>query len=331
MSVIAIGYRTPQNDATTASTVVADSTEASVEPLAVNDVVASGIAASVAQTADLAVAPNVAERAVSTKMQAAYASVDNETIAKPTIVAVESGNRDVTKYKVLDGDTVESVADKFGISADTVKWANDLKDSKLIPGTELEILPRNGILYTIKDGDTIDKIASKYKADASLVTTYNDLELNGASTGQRIIVPNGILPDTERPGYVAPVTTPAGGTSWGFRSGSVGNRYAFGNCTFYAYERRAQLGRPVGSFWGNAKTWALAAGSQGFRVDRTPEAGAVLVDTQGFYGHVAIVEKVLPNGSVYLSEMNNYAYGGFNIVSTRTITAGQAALYQYIH
>jgi surface antigen len=49
----------------------------------------------------------------------------------------------------------------------------------------------------------------------------------------------------------------------------------------------------------------------------------------GAYGHVGVVEAVNPDGSVYVSEMN-YA-GNFNRVTYRTIPAGQAALYNYIH
>jgi surface antigen len=112
---------------------------------------------------------------------------------------------------------------------------------------------------------------------------------------------------------------------------TAGNRYAAGNCTWYAYERRAQMGRPVGSFWGNANTWASSARAAGYVVNRTPAAGAVFTDQAGYFGHVGVVERVLDNGDVYITEMNNYAYGGFNVVNDRTISAGQAAAYQYIH
>jgi LysM repeat protein len=49
----------------------------------------------------------------------------------------------------------------------------------------------------------------------------------------------------------------------------------------------------------------------------------------GGAGHVAIVESVNDDGSIYISEMN-YA-GNFNRVTYRTVSAGQAALYNYIH
>ena len=197
------------------------------------------------------------------------------------------------------------------------------------------ILPRNGIVYTVKSGDTIQSIAEKYQSQASLITTYNDLEISGISAGLKIIVPGGILPTTERPGYVAPAPLArssgyATGGYGSFSSASVGNRYAFGNCTWYVYERRAAVGRPIGSFWGNGGSWAYSGAAAGFRVDNIPAAGAILVEL-GSPGHVAFVESVSANGDVVVSEMNNSAYGGFNIVNNRTISAGQASLYRYVH
>jgi surface antigen len=202
----------------------------------------------------------------------------------------------------------------------------------------LDILPRDGIAYTVKAGDTIQSIADKYKSNASLITTYNDLEISGVSAGAKIIIPGGDLPTTERPGYTAPITriastsgsSSSGSAFSGFRSGSVGNKYAYGNCTWWAYERRAQMGRPVGSFWGNGGSWAFSGRAAGFLVNNVPAAGAVLVEA-GSPGHVGIVESVNGDGSIVISEMNNAAYGGFNIVNNRTISAGQAAAYQYVH
>jgi surface antigen len=73
----------------------------------------------------------------------------------------------------------------------------------------------------------------------------------------------------------------------------------------------------------------MARGS-GFRVDNVPEVGAVMQDSYsaGGYGHVAVVESVGADGSVTVSEMN---YAGWNVKSSRTLDAGQAARYNYIH
>lgn len=346
MSIVAVGYRAPESTTTAVSAQpVATATE-TVDLPVVNDVVATDIAASVAQAAALAIAPNVAELAVSTRVQSAYANSgsDTSTITKPTIVQLSSASRNITTYAVQDGDTVQTIAEKYGVSADTIKWANNLTGDSVAAGSSIDVLPVNGVAYTVKDGDTVQKIAERYKADAAYITTYNDLELSGVSTGLKIIIPNGVLPEAERPGYVAPrQQTPAyGGTfitgySSGFSNGSTwfikrgtpnNGRYAYGNCTAYAFDRRLEMGRPIGAMWGNAGAWATNARNAGYTVNRTPAPGAVIQD----WGHVAIVEAILPNGDLQLSEMNAAVPGGgYNIVSGRILPAGQIGQYYYIH
>lgn len=105
-----------------------------------------------------------------------------------------------------------------------------------------------------------------------------------------------------------------------------GNLYAYGNCTYYAFDRRAQLGRSIGSLWGNANNWGNAAAKSGFVVNNKPEVGAIFQTANGPYGHVGVVESVNANGTVTVSEMN---YKGYNVKSTRTITNPGA--YNYIH
>lgn len=338
MVLIAIGYRTPQQESGVANTapLTTAPAEATADKTAVNDVVASNIAANVATATNLSVAPSVASLAISTQIQSEMPSSDDSSISKPQIIQVSSASRKITQYTVAPGDTTDTIAAKYGISKNTLKWANNLSSDNLTVGSNLDILPRDGISYTVKAGDTAQSIADKYKSDASTITTYNDLEISGLTPGLKIIVPNGTLPTTEQPGYVAPVAYSAssrssGGASYaGFRAGSVGNKYAYGNCTWYAYERRAQMGMPVGSFWGNGGSWAYSGRAAGYVVNNTPSYGAVLVEA-GSPGHVAVVESVAPDGTVVVSEMNNSAYGGFNIVNNRTISAGQASLYQYVH
>ena len=330
--LIGIGYRSPQEVGSVANAASIPGTQTEqAEQTTVNAVVATNIAASVATATNLSVAPSVASLAISTQIESQLPTTDDSSISKPSIIQVSTAGRNIQTYTVQPGDTADTLASKFGITKDTIKWANNLTSDALTVGKDLQILPRSGVLYTAKEGDTIQSIADKYKADASVVTTYNDLEISGVKAGLQIIIPGGDLPATERPGYSAPVTSYGGGYSSLYRAGSVGNRYAFGNCTWYAYERRAALGIPVGSFWGNGGSWAYAAAASGYTVDNIPSAGAILVE-RGSPGHVAIVESVdSANGSVTLSEMNNSAYGGFNIINNRTISAGQAAVYSYIH
>ncbi|UXR78176.1 MULTISPECIES: CHAP domain-containing protein [unclassified Staphylococcus] len=120
-------------------------------------------------------------------------------------------------------------------------------------------------------------------------------------------------------------TSAPAATGLTYGKGGQGNLYTSGQCTYYAYERS---GGRVGSLWGNANNWASAARSAGYTVNNTPAAGAIMQTTAGGYGHVAYVENVGANGSVTVSEMN---YTGVGQVSSRTLSASQAASYNYIH
>ena len=104
------------------------------------------------------------------------------------------------------------------------------------------------------------------------------------------------------------------------------NYYDWGQCTYYAFDRRQQLGKSISSLWGNANNWASAAQNQGFTVNNKPEVGAVFQTTAGPLGHVGVVEKTNRDGSIVVSEMN---WQGFGKKSYRTIK--NTAAYQYIH
>ncbi len=350
ISVIAVGYQPPQPstagvsiaNAATQTPVATPNT--STDAPSVDERVATDIAANLAEQTNMPVSNYVANMSVSLAAKSDLAQTSDSAIVKPQIVQATVSSRDITTYVTLAGDTVQSVAAAHSLNPDTVRWANNLSSDSLSAGQSLAIPPIDGVVYTVKTGDTPDTLASTYAANKDRIISFNDLEISGLAPGSKVVIPGGTLPENQRPGYQAPksrayTTNPvgnySGGTGYRVNSGiagvSAGNKYAWGNCTWYAYERRVQMGHPVGSYWGNAKTWAYYARSDGYLVDRSPAAGAVLVDGSGYFGHVAVVESVAANGDITISEMNNYAYGGFGTVDRRTISAGQAGAYQYIH
>ena len=343
VAVVAVGYESPQKldnqVAAVGANAVSPVTAATEEITpSVDQVVATDVAADLASRANLPIATNVVNMSISLAAKNELAQTDASAITKPQIIQPNASRSEIITYKAVKGDSVPSLATKFGVSANTIRWANDMGNSDVVePGRTLIILPTSGIMHKVSSGDTLASIASKYSASADRITTVNNLELSGISAGQRLVIPDGVKPAPAPvvPSYQAQnqaYSSDLGGSRLNRNLfATAGNRYAPGNCTWYVYERRSQMGRPVGSFWGNANTWASSARAAGYAVNRTPAAGAVLVDQAGYFGHVAVVERVLPNGDVYITEMNNYAYGGFNIVNDRTISAGQAAAYQYIH
>lgn len=342
ITFVAVGYQPPERQTSLASAGQLASTEAAKIGVPVGDVdqlLATNVGANLADTTDLPVANNVANLSQSLAAESMLAQTDANTVTKP--LGLTSADTSARKqYVTVTGDTVPTVAAKFGISAQTVRWVNNLASDALEPGRQLTILGKDGILYTVKSGDTLSGIASKYGADATIISLDNDLDPNvDPPVGQQLIIADGVLPANEQPGYVAPRVSSyssysSGGSDYSSNlAASVGNKYAWGNCTWYAYERRAQLGSPVGSFWGNASTWAYSARSAGYRVDYNPEPGAVMANGGG-YGHVAIVESVNPGVSVSISEMNAYRFGGgFNRIGRGEIAWSEAVsgYYQYIH
>jgi len=340
---------TPLANATPSSakgTVAAATTANTVDP-----VVATSIASSLADTTSMPVSANVATLSQTLTIETVMSQTSSNTISKPQIVQPTANSRAATTYVTKVGDTVDAVASKYGLKKETVAWANNLSSDALEPNTTLTILPVDGVQHTVKAGDTVDSIVAKYGGNKADMVSYNDLELAGSLTeGKNVIVPGGVLPENERPGYAASRAATnsrrnAASGSYGSNSASggdgtsyggvvsAGNKYAWGNCTWYAYERRMQLGRPVGSFWGNASTWAYAAAAAGLAVNGTPAPGAIMQNGGG-YGHVAIVESINPGVSITISEMNGYRFGGgFNRVGHGNISWGEATsgYYKYIH
>lgn len=107
---------------------------------------------------------------------------------------------ETSEYRVIEGDTVSSIAQKFGVSIDTIMWENNLKSIDSIKINQiLRILPVVGVKYKVKRGETIYSIAKNYQIDAQNIVDYpfnsfsND-ETFALSAGQDLIIPGGIKP-----------------------------------------------------------------------------------------------------------------------------------------
>lgn len=77
------------------------------------------------------------------------------------------------KYKVQEGDSLSGIAAKFGISLQTVRWANPGTRSVIQPGEEITVLPVSGVLYPTKEGDSLESIAGLYQIDPETIRDYN--------------------------------------------------------------------------------------------------------------------------------------------------------------
>lgn len=131
-------------------------------------------------------------------------------------------------YSVEKGDTIETIAKKFGISTDTIKWANSINSEDILSiGQELKILPVSGIAHKVAPGETIYSIAEKYSTNSQGIAdfpfnTFANPETFAMVAGQIIIVPGGVAP-SERATYVKKTevyvvtgTAPVGSNGWYF-------------------------------------------------------------------------------------------------------------------
>lgn len=106
----------------------------------------------------------------------------------------------VVAYSVQKGDTLAKIAEKFSVSVDTIKWANDLKTDDLSIDQVVKIPPVSGIVHKVVEGETVQSIAKKYKTDAQKIVNFPfndfaDLETFSLNVGQTLIVPDGVQPE----------------------------------------------------------------------------------------------------------------------------------------
>lgn len=112
----------------------------------------------------------------------------------------EQERDEIITYVVKPGNTPSGIASSFGLSLNTLLWANDLRSQNLIrPGDELIILPVDGLIYEVRYGDTISSIASAHKAKAGDILKYNEISSTAyIIEGQTLIIPGGVEPAPTR-------------------------------------------------------------------------------------------------------------------------------------
>lgn len=106
----------------------------------------------------------------------------------------------------------------YGVTANTILWANDLpRATSIKEGQTLIILPIAGVRHVVKKGDTVKAIAKTYDGDVDEILSYNQLNADEALVvGSVIVVPGGAM-------HTAPVKLSATPTRTSGGSGSGGS------------------------------------------------------------------------------------------------------------
>lgn len=99
-------------------------------------------------------------------------------------------------YKVKKGDMIGFIADKFGITADTIISVNNIHQSRLLQiGQYLKIPSMPGIIYTVKNNsETITSVAEKYEVSAEKCARVNSMSADSKLVaGKSLFVPDAQL------------------------------------------------------------------------------------------------------------------------------------------
>ena len=102
-------------------------------------------------------------------------------------------NGRVSIYTVQEGDTLSFIASDFGVSVNTIIWANNIQNiNNIRPGDDLKIPPVNGVIHKVKKGDTVASIAKKYSAEQEKIIEFNSLPRDGSlQLDDELIIPDG--------------------------------------------------------------------------------------------------------------------------------------------
>ena len=115
---------------------------------------------------------------------------NNLSIGQKLLVSgtLKEDNSDFDTYIVKSGDSLWSIANKYGTSVDKLKDINKLNSNLLSLGMKL-LVPKSSNEYIVKSGDTLYSIASKYGSNVNELIKLNNLSSTNLSIGQVIKLP----------------------------------------------------------------------------------------------------------------------------------------------
>jgi LysM repeat protein len=230
-------------------------------------------------------------------------SLDAESGPSPELVSRNPSSDQISIYVVREGDTISQIAHMFNVTANTIRWNNDLSGSGIRPGQTLVILPISGVKHMVNKGDTLASIAKKYKADIDEIAAYNGLPKNSPlALGSTIIVPDGEIS-----------SSPSSGSS------SIGGKIVSGLKEFVGYYLRPITGgkKTQGIHGHNGVDLAAQAGTP----IMAAADGQVIISKMGGwnggYGNYVVIKHNNGTQTLYAHNLSN------TVVVGETVKQGQ--------
>ena len=246
------------------------------------------------------------------------------TIIKPVSIPTSAPlDRSPKVYSVAPGETLATIAAKYGVTVSQIRWSNTnlMSTDSVNTGDQLVIPPVSGIVVTTKASDTFESLGVKFSVDPQLIIDFNRLRSAQLTAGTQIVIPGGVGGAFPPPPALYQLLARSG-TNQPFNARVLGcclgpypaTGFPSGWCTWYVATKRNVTWR------GDAGYWYANASAQGYPVGPTPKVGSIMVTWESWAGHVAYVESVNADGSFVVTEMN---WIQFNVINERTIKPGQ--------
>ena len=118
----------------------------------------------------------------------------------PYTIIPERPRDSVVEHVVQEGETLDSIADQYGLQVETLAWSNNVRYVQVIyPGEEVTVLPVDGVYHIVRGGQTVADIAERYEVESHDIL---DSPFNRFATGtsaatplpsnMRLVVPGGV-------------------------------------------------------------------------------------------------------------------------------------------
>ncbi|MER3450596.1 MAG: hypothetical protein C4315_12810, partial [Chloroflexota bacterium] len=105
----------------------------------------------------------------------------------------------VLEYTVNPGDTLYTIAERLGVTVESIVWANNpTNQNYLRPGQVLQVPAVSGVIHTVQPGETLEGIARHYGVDQANILAFapNGLsDPNQLQVGQKLVIPGGRVPE----------------------------------------------------------------------------------------------------------------------------------------
>ncbi len=113
-----------------------------------------------------------------------------DAVVQGVLNYINNNPLDSSYYIVKRGDSLYSIANKYGITVNEIKQLNGLTTNNLYIGQRIKLPIIDNDYYIVKNGDTLYSIAKKYNMSVNDIKRINNLTNDNLYVGQKININN---------------------------------------------------------------------------------------------------------------------------------------------